>query len=277
MSRIRLSIIIPNYNYGQYLGRLAVSLGNQTIGLDLCEIIFVDDGSTDDSIKQSMMLQSLPCARFEPIFLGHCGLPGAVRNKGMEQAQGEFIVCIDPDDLPGPDWLACCVAALESAPDAGVAYTSFTRVENREPAEIRLPEFDPTLLANQNILPPAAVIRREVYEKSEGYRTNTTYEDWDFWIQAALNGFGFAFVDQILFVHMVHGQNFSFAAREKDAEAKAAIVLNNPEFFPAGVRHWARSVMAGETWAWSFPRGIIPILEDVEKLLNSTGNGNKSI
>ncbi len=275
MSDPRLSIIIPNHNYGRFFSRLTLSLQNQTLGMDLCEIILVDDGSTDDSLNQLHHFETLGCKRFLPLAEPHDGRPGAVRNKGLAQARGTFLVCLDPDDLPGPEWLASCLAALDGLPQAGIAYTHYNHVENDGYREVLLPEFDPDLLRTQNIVAPTAFMRREVFKVSDGYRTNTTYEDWDFWIQAALNGFGFHRVAVTMYAHMVHGDNFSFTARKEDGRAKAAIVLNNEAFFPAGVRHWARAHLDGEPWAWSFPRGIIPSLEDVEKMLKISRKVNE--
>ncbi len=267
----RLSIIVPNYNYGRFFARLGTSLANQVLGLDIFELILVDDGSTDDSLQQAGELGNLPFARVEVVELEHTGKPGPVRNAGLKLARGQYLTCLDPDDLPAPEWLASCLCELDGHPEKHLAYTDYTHVEAGNCREVRLPEFNPALLANQNILPPAAVFRREVWEASDGFRANTTYEDWDFWIQAADNGFAGSHLDRLLFAHMVHGDNFSFAACRDDAKAKAAIVLNNPGFFPAGVRHWANGVVQGEPWAHAFPRGIIPLLEDVEKLLSLAG------
>lgn len=272
MPHIRLSIIIPNYNYGRFFSRLSLSLQNQTLGLDICEIILVDDGSTDDSLDALHHFETLPCARFTLLREQHCGRPGAVRNKGLSVTQGQYLVCLDPDDLPGPDWLLTCIAALEDHPDAGVAYTHYNHVEDGGHREVVLPQYDPALLRTQNIVAPTALMRRDVFEASDGYRSNTTYEDWDFWIQAVENGFGLYRVDATMYAHMVHGDNFSFEARREDGIAKAAIVLNNESFFPAGVRHWAKAHMDREPWAWAFPRGIIPTLDDVEKLLKKTAD-----
>ncbi len=270
-----LSIVIPNFNYGRFFSRIAHALGQQTFGLDSVEIILVDDGSTDGSRQMTSPFDALPTHAFKPLWLDHCGSPGTVRNHGLAQTAGDYLLCLDPDDIPAPDYVSACITSLKRNPDAGLAYTDFILEEKDRARTVRLPDFAPALLANQNILPPSAVIRRSVWEKSEGYRDNTTYEDWDFWIQAALNGHEGIRVPRPLFTHVVHGDNFSFTARQDDARAKAAIVQNNPGFFPAGVRHWAEGVMNGEPWAYSFPRGIIPLLEDVSTLLKLQGNATK--
>jgi glycosyltransferase involved in cell wall biosynthesis len=262
-----LSIIVPNHNYGRYLPRLAASLANQTWGLGAAELILVDDGSTDDSRQAAASLGKLPLAGYTALWLDHCGRPGPVRNAGFAHARGELILCLDPDDFPGDDYLAACITALERMPEAHLAYTDYTHVEENRATDIALPDFDPDLLRTQNILPPAAVIRRRVWEASQGYRDNTAYEDWDFWVQAAAGGFGLVRVAGARFAHLMHGGNFSYTARRDDGRAKAAIVLNNPGFFPAAVRHWAAELMAGAAWAAPGPRGIIPTRPIVTALL----------
>lgn len=267
MTAPALSIIVPNHNYGHHFSRLAAALAGQTRSLDRVELILADDGSTDDSRRAAAALQALPLAGFAALWLDHHGRPGPVRNAGFAEARAPLVLCLDPDDIPGPDYLAACLDALAAHPEAHLAYTDYTHAEDGQTRNIALPDFDPALLRVQNILPPAAMIRREVWEASAGYRDNTAYEDWDFWIQAAAGGFGFVRVPGARFVHAMHGANFSYAARRDDARAKAAIVLNTPAFFPAGVRHWAAAVLAGDPWADPGPRGIIPTLDVVTAML----------
>jgi len=267
MTAPALSIIVPNHNYGRFFPRLAASLAAQTRPLDDVELVLVDDGSTDGSRRASEALEALPLAGFAALWLARLGHPGPVRNAGFAKARAPLVLCLDPDDIPGPDYLAACLDALAARPDIQLAYTDYTHAEDGQARDIALPDFDPALLRVQNILPPAAVIRRQVWEASDGYRPNTAYEDWDFWVQAAAGGFGFLRVPGARFVHAMHGANVSYAARRQDGRAKAAIVLNTPAFFPAGVRHWAAAVLAGEPWADPGPRGIIPTLDIVRAML----------
>jgi len=267
MNEPLLSIVIPNHDYGRFLPRLAADLAAQTLGLGEVEILLADDGSTDDSRAASEALAALPCRSFSAFWLAHGGRPGPVRNHGLARARGLLLLCLDPDDRIAPGYLAACLAALDADPEASLAYTDFILDEPGGPRTVRLPEFDPGLLRGQNILAPTAVLRRAVWEDTGGYRADTAYEDWELWVRAASLGHRGVRVAEPLYTHVVHGANFSLAARRDDARAKAAIVLANPEFFPAGVRHWARAVMDVEPWAYPFPRGIIPGLDDVLALL----------
>jgi glycosyltransferase involved in cell wall biosynthesis len=268
MTAPRISIIIPNYGYSRFFSRLADDLGAQTLGLGAVEIILVDDGSTDGSRRESARLEALPAHGFSALWLDHCGFPGTVRNHGLARSGGELLLCLDPDDRLAPGYLAACLDALEAHPEAGLAYTDYVHEEPGETRTVELPSFDADLLRTQNILPPSALFRRRVWEDCGGFCDNTAYEDWDFWVRAAACGHTGVRVAAPLFTHVMHGGNFSYGARRDDARSKAFIVLNNPDFFPAAVRHWARGVLDREPWAQPFPRGIIPRLEDVRALLD---------
>lgn len=268
MASPNISIVIPNYGYGRFFARLAEDLACQTFGLDSVEILLVDDGSIDDSRREAAHLEALPTHTFAAFWLDHCGAPGTVRNHGLERSRGNLLLCLDPDDRLASGFLESCVMALDGHPEASLAYSDYIYEDSSGARTVSLPSFDPGLLRNQNILPPCALLRRRVLDDCGGYRDNTTYEDWDLWVRAAAAGHTGVRVPVPLYTHVIHGDNFSFAARREDGRAKAAIVLNSPGFFPAGVRHWAQAVMDGEPWAHAFPRGIIPGLDDVKTLLD---------
>ena len=99
--RVKVSVIVPVYNTGRYVDECAPSLLGQSLPADEYEVIYVDDGSTDDTLS-----------RLETIAAGHrnvrvytqpnSGWPGAPRNLGMKHAQGEYVQFVDHDDMLGP-------------------------------------------------------------------------------------------------------------------------------------------------------------------------------
>ena len=266
---LKLSVVVPNHDYSRFLPRFFASLAAQTLGLDAVEVRFVDDKSSDDSLDVAMQIgQDLACAHFAAVPLERQGRPGPVRNAGLTRAKAGLLLCLDPDDLLAPEYLATLVAVLEAEPGLGFAYTDFVLAEENGPTrEVRLPEFDPALLRTQNIVAPTAMFRRAVWEQSRGFRRDTAYEDWDFWVQAAANGFAGRRIPRALYTHCVHGANFSNQARLEDGPAKALIVRDNEAFFPAKTRQWARALLAREAWAAPLSRGIIPRPQDVDALL----------
>jgi len=72
-----LSIVIPNYNYGRFADRVFGSIAAQAMPLSEVEILFVDDGSTDDSVERANQWKHrIACERFEVWPLPRMGDPG---------------------------------------------------------------------------------------------------------------------------------------------------------------------------------------------------------
>ncbi len=89
------SIIIPNYNNVKYIEKCIDSVLNQTY--KNFEIIIVDDGSTDESIK-SLKEKYKNIENIKLIFNNHYGVSKA-RNTGLSIAQGQWITFLDSDDF----------------------------------------------------------------------------------------------------------------------------------------------------------------------------------
>lgn len=102
-----ISIIIPVYNTDKYLERCLSSVTNQTY--QNIEIIIVDDGSTDKSptiIKKYVKKDP----RVKVINQENSG-QGSARNRGIDSANGEYIMFVDSDDYVCKNF---CQAAYES-------------------------------------------------------------------------------------------------------------------------------------------------------------------
>ena len=87
-----LSVVIPNYNRAALIGETLDNVLAQTRPPD--EVIVVDDGSTDDSVKVIERYGK----RVTLIRQANAG-PGAARNRGLAAARGELIQFMDSDDL----------------------------------------------------------------------------------------------------------------------------------------------------------------------------------
>lgn len=94
----KISVIIPVYNVEAYVEKCVRSVLEQTF-TDM-EIICVDNGSTDRSLAVlTKLAQTDPRVRvFSVENLG----PGHSRNKGLEEATGEYILFVDSDDFISP-------------------------------------------------------------------------------------------------------------------------------------------------------------------------------
>lgn len=90
-----ISVIVPAYNVASYIRDCVNSIISQSY--KNLEVIIVDDGSSDDTnmIIQEMMKTD---DRIRYIYQSNQGV-SAARNRGLEEAKGEFITFVDADDL----------------------------------------------------------------------------------------------------------------------------------------------------------------------------------
>lgn len=88
---MRFSIVIPNYNKEEYLKECLDSIFNQTLDKSKYEVLFVDDGSTDNSLE---IVKNYDVRLFNT----NRKMAGGARNKGIENATGEYVLFLDSDD-----------------------------------------------------------------------------------------------------------------------------------------------------------------------------------
>jgi glycosyltransferase involved in cell wall biosynthesis len=107
---VNISVVIPLYNKENYIGRTIASLLNQTY--HDYEVVVVDDGSSDDSVA---IVQSFSSDKIRLIQKENGG-PSSARNKGIQEAQGQWIVLLDADDILLPHALTCFANIQQSHP-----------------------------------------------------------------------------------------------------------------------------------------------------------------
>jgi glycosyltransferase involved in cell wall biosynthesis len=120
---MKVSVVIPTYNYGSYTAEAIRSVQRQTLQ-DL-EIIVVDDGSTDDTQE---VLRTFDDPRLRVHRIPNSGVAVA-RNVGFASATGKYIAPLDADDRWRPTMLEKCVSVLESEPGVVAVFTNFVRFD----------------------------------------------------------------------------------------------------------------------------------------------------
>ena len=94
---MKLSIIIPVYNAEKYLTKCLDSISKQNLDQDIYEVIVINDGSTDHSLK---IAESFKHQIFNYIIITHSNQGEAPsRNKALKVARGEYITFLDSDDF----------------------------------------------------------------------------------------------------------------------------------------------------------------------------------
>ncbi|MFM9908528.1 MAG: glycosyltransferase, partial [Chitinophagaceae bacterium] len=132
---MKLSIILPVYNVEPYLERCIRSLETQGLSPSAYELIVVNDGSPDNSRGVALHLQQ----EFSNIILIDQENKGVslARNAGIDKAQGDYLLFVDPDDYVLPNTLSgLLVQAYTLQVDVSFLGYYFLNVEGQQVAAI---------------------------------------------------------------------------------------------------------------------------------------------
>ena len=145
-----VSVVVPIYNVSAYLVPCVKSLLSQTHS-DL-EVVLIDDGSTDGSGDMCDHFAATD-DRVRVIHRVNGGL-SAARNTGIDAATGNFILCVDGDDVISVNHVARLLAVFAAQPSVDIAVADFIAVEpgSAYPAAGSLSHSAPEYLAREDAL-----------------------------------------------------------------------------------------------------------------------------
>lgn len=207
-SRPKVSVIVTTYNLADYLQDAIMSVLGQT--LEDWELLIVDDCSTDNTgligrnyAEGHEVRRKLPDAAARPspnTTIRYLKTPtnlklSGARNYGFRHARGRYILYLDADDMLAPNALDTLSHALDSDTSIHIAYGHLDTISddgnNQQRGVWPGPQFNwRGQIAHLNQLPYSAMMRREVLERSGGYRTRDwRAEDAAFWTRITSLGF----------------------------------------------------------------------------------------
>lgn len=125
-----ISIIVPVYNAQAFIDPCINSVLTQSF--QELELILIDDGSTDDSLKKCRRWEADP--RVTVISTENRGVSSA-RNAGLSAASGQWIMFLDSDDYLLPDCLDRLMALV--TPDTQLILAAYADDETVSPAACR--------------------------------------------------------------------------------------------------------------------------------------------
>lgn len=256
-TRSLVSVIIPCYKLAHYLPTAIDSALAQTY--TPLEVVVVNDGSPDETAE--VMARYADDPRVMSLTQENAGV-AAARNMGIAHAHGAYLQFLDADDWLHPEKIARQVALLDAEPDVGLVYCGFSEVcgdhvvpyeltwDARWPAE---PEIFDTLWAENRVMLPAVLLRREWVERVGEFHTGALTEDYEFWLRLAARGCRVRYVPKHLVYYRRHDTNRSKDGRAlaRRTAARAAVA----EAFPKQVA--AATERAFAIWGsiWSELRG----------------------
>ena len=116
MTETLISVVIPAYNYSQTLSRAVESVLAQLVE-GRTELLVIDDGSTDATPEVVEKLLAVHVGRFRALRKTNGGL-SSVRNLGIEETSGRYLVFLDADDEMAPGALAALIHHIASNPES---------------------------------------------------------------------------------------------------------------------------------------------------------------
>jgi glycosyltransferase involved in cell wall biosynthesis len=157
-----VSVVIPTKNRSEQLRETICSVLDQTVK---CQIIVVDDASTDDT--QQMVLVNFPEVRFEKNKESRG--PAASRNRGAVLASGEILITLDDDCvLCRNDAVAICLQWFDS-PEIAAVTLPFVNLRQDNILRTAAPEPDQAY-ATVEYFGGMIAFRRSEFLLSGGYR-----------------------------------------------------------------------------------------------------------
>jgi glycosyltransferase involved in cell wall biosynthesis len=226
----RLSVIIPAYNAACFLGEAVGSLVAQQRRPD--EVVIVNDASTDNTRREVERLRR----RFSQVPIVYAENAenrggGATRNRAVSLARGEYLFCLDADNLLFPDTLHLFLERAEEARARtgrhGMVCPSFLqyfrdrfliprvdwiRVGRRMCHRWEFRDLSRAAILTHPVTPASSgnyLYHREIHERSGGYAEDCgAYDAWVFGVQNCLAGYSFLALEGVGYLHRLHPRSY---------------------------------------------------------------------
>lgn len=193
-----ITISISSYNQSEWLKEAIESAINQTIP---CEVIVVDDGSTDNSLE---ITRQYPVKVISQV---NKGLSSA-RNTGIMNAKGEYFLPLDSDDILDPTTVEKILKKFKET-NADIVAPSMKCFGKADETVILIP--NPTLedFKTGNRIPYCSAIRTSLLKEIGGYspRMTTGYEDYHLWFNLLNRGAKIVTIPEPLFNYRTKEQS----------------------------------------------------------------------
>lgn len=182
-----VSVIVPCFNQGHYLGACLASIDRQTYSP--IETIIVDDGSThSDTLEALARIGERSDKRVVKLPVN--GGPSVARNAAIDVANGRFVLPVDADDVLLPGAIAALVGQLRVAGErVGFIYPNLQYFGNLA-NYFQGPSYNVDALMRNSYCDTCSLIDREVFDRGLRFPEDalTIHEDWDFFLTLAEHG-----------------------------------------------------------------------------------------
>ena len=207
------SVVLPNFNHGNYLKESIDSVLNQDF--HNWELLIIDNFSTDNSDKVISLYND---SRISVFKIQNEGIIAKSRNFGIKKAKAKWIAFLDSDDI----WYSNKLSKLVNL--ICLNFDIICSNEYRHDLEkgikkplyynLKTDNFYSELLVKGNSLSTSSTaVRRDFLDQNKLFFNENpefiTVEDYDFWMQIAIKNGSFGFCDEFLGEFRIHKSNNS--------------------------------------------------------------------
>jgi glycosyltransferase involved in cell wall biosynthesis len=217
----RVSVIIPTWERGQWLGRALASVLAQT-EVDL-EIIVVDDGSTTDLAER--VVKECADSRVQYLRLPQHRGVAAARNAGLQKASAKYIAFLDDDDEWLPEKLDIQLSTIEKCDmSVGGVFTARYSIDVRTQRVSTTRFATPFTPGGQNVVTTSSVlVKKECLDRVGTFDEDfEAASDFDMWIRVGLL-FTLKYIDKPLVKYYVHSDSLSGDYNKKRRAAERLV------------------------------------------------------
>jgi glycosyltransferase involved in cell wall biosynthesis len=178
-----VAIIIPALNEAQHIGNCLESLARLAGGVEVVDVIVVDNGSTDQTttlaLQSGARVLSNPGASI-----------GALRNLGARSTRADVLAFLDADCTVAPDWLRNAIRCMEET-DAGIVGSTHAFPENASWTARAASLASADKVGEVNYIPSGNMFaRRAAFEAVDGFNEALqTNEDVDLCRRVSRQGY----------------------------------------------------------------------------------------
>ncbi|NLU91937.1 glycosyltransferase family 2 protein [Chitinophaga sp. Ak27] len=220
-----VTVFMAAYNGEAYIEKAIQSVLNQSF--TNFELLIINDGSTDRTLD---IIRQFTDPRIRLVHNdGNKGLT-FTRNRGIEEAKGQYIAILDCDDIALPDRLKTQISFLASHPDIAICGGQAIAIDESGEQTGNLnviagDNISPELVFHNTFINSTLIIKRSAMLEAGGYRDYSPAEDYDLSYRISLRH-PVANLNEVLVYYRLHGNNISKVQHERILNAELRIIEN---------------------------------------------------
>lgn len=240
MTKPLISVITPTYNRADFLKETIESVLNQDY--ENIEHLIVDDGSTDKT--RELIREYEPNRKVRYFFQQNSG-QSVARNKGLNEAKGDYICFLDSDDYFLPGKLKKQIEAFEQNPTVDLVYGDYIFVDangNRldQKNMIRYSgKITDQLLKDNCVSMNTTMVRKGLIDSEGGFSEHVKFaDDYDLWLRLSVDA-QFLYLPEKLSAYRLMNNQISSNKRarfESNEEIICRFLKNNSYLFSESVK-----------------------------------------